>query len=129
MQEELINPQWSKLADKATIDKTVEALKRNNINAVVVSTGDEAKQKVLEMIPEKAEVINMTSVTLDMLGISKEITESGKYRAVKNTLSKMDRNTQNLEMQKLGAAPEYSIGSVHAVTEEGHVFIASNSGS
>ncbi len=41
----------------------------------------------------------------------------------------MDRNTQAKEMAKLGAAPEYVLGSVHAVTEYGHLFIASNTGS
>ena len=32
-------------------------------------------------------------------------------------------------MKKTGAAPEYCIGSVHAVTQDGKVFIASNTGS
>jgi len=41
----------------------------------------------------------------------------------------MDRKTQGLEMQKLGAAPEWAVGSVHAVTEDGKVIIASASGS
>jgi hypothetical protein len=42
---------------------------------------------------------------------------------------KMDRATQGREMQKLGAAPDYAIGSVQAVSEDGHVFVASNTGS
>ncbi|MBI3342389.1 LUD domain-containing protein, partial [Candidatus Curtissbacteria bacterium] len=33
------------------------------------------------------------------------------------------------EMQKLGAAPKWSVGSVNAVTEDGKVLIASNTGS
>ena len=32
-------------------------------------------------------------------------------------------------MQKIGAAPEWTLGSVHAVTEDGKVVIASNTGS
>jgi hypothetical protein len=32
-------------------------------------------------------------------------------------------------MQKLGAAPDYAIGSVQAVSEDGHIFVASNTGS
>ncbi len=44
-------------------------------------------------------------------------------------LYSLDRETQGLEMQKLGAAPEWAVGSVHAVTQEGHVVIASNTGS
>ena len=41
----------------------------------------------------------------------------------------MDRKTQNREMEKLGATPEYMIGSVQAVTEDGEVIIASKTGS
>ena len=33
----------------------------------------------------------------------------------------MDRETQDREMRKLGAAPDYIIGSAHAVTEDGQV--------
>ena len=41
----------------------------------------------------------------------------------------MDRNTQGTEMKKLGSAPDWAVGSVHAITVEGHVMIASNTGS
>ncbi len=120
---------WNKLADKKTVEKTIEALKMNGINAFHFKNSEEAKKKILSLIPKGAEVMNMTSVTLDSLGIPKEINESGHYDSVRNKLNKMDRKTQSFEMQKLGAAPEYAIGSVHAVTEDGKVIIASNTGS
>lgn len=120
---------WNQLAKGQSIDKAIESLKRNGINALFVETGEDAKKKVLELIPHGAQVMNMTSVTLDTIGLSKEINESGKYVSVRKKLAGMDRATQNLEMQKLGAAPDWTIGSVHAVTEDGHVLIASNSGS
>jgi hypothetical protein len=41
----------------------------------------------------------------------------------------MDRATQAREIRKLGAAPDYAAGSIHAVTESGQVLIASNTGS
>lgn len=128
MQDEMTNPQWSKLADQAIVDKTIAALQANNINALSVATGEDAKKKVLELIPEGAEVMLATSVTLESIGINDAI-NSGNYNSVKEKLAKLDRNTQGLEMQKMGAAAEYMIGSVHAVTQEGHVFVASNSGS
>lgn len=71
----------------------------------------------------------MTSVTLDAIGVTSEIMESGKYDAVKPKLMKLDRATQGKEMQKLGSAPEWSIGSVHALTQDGHALIASMTGS
>src|SRR5258706_12531138 len=120
---------WKTLADKETINKTIEILKANNINAMLVDNGEETKKKVLEMIPNGAEVMNMSSVTMDSIGVSKEIMESGKYDAVKKKLMSLDRKTQGREMQKLGTAPDYAVGSVHAVTLDGKILIASNTGS
>lgn len=120
---------WNTLPDMNIIENTITALKKNGFEAVSVATGAEAKQKFLEMIPRGAEVMNNTSITFETLGLVSEIQESGKYDSVKNKLSGMDRKTQDREMQGLGAAPEWAVGSVHAITQDGHVMIASNSGS
>lgn len=120
---------WTKLADEQTIKRTVKALKANGIDVVVVENGQEAKNKALELLPKGAEVMNMTSVTLDTIGIPQIINESGDYDAVRPKLMKMDRKTQGRKMQKLGVAPQWSIGSVHAVTQEGQVVTVSNTGS
>lgn len=120
---------YTKMPSKDIVNKTVQALKENGINAYAANNRDDAKKKVLELLPKGAEVMAMTSVTLQELGIKDEIESSGKYSLVKEKLEKMDRKTQNLQMQKLGAAPEYVLGSVHAVTQDGKVMIASNTGS
>lgn len=120
---------WDILASDESIQKAVGALKANGIDAIVVENGIEAKKKVFELIPQGAEVMTMSSITIDTLSITKEIQESGKYDSVKNKLAKMDRTTQERKMQRIGAAPEYAAGSVHAITEDGKLIIASNSGS
>lgn len=111
------------------IQKTVTALAANGITAIVAENKEQARQEALRLVPEGAEVMTMTSVTLEQTGIAQEINESGKYSSVRAQLNKMDRKTQNQEMQKLGAAPEYALGSVHAVTRDGKIIIASNTGS
>lgn len=73
--------------------------------------------------------MTMTSRTLDVIGVTEVLMNPGMYNAIKAKLKTMDRNTQELEILKLGAAAEYAVGSVHAVTEEGQVMVASNSGS
>ena len=117
---------WGKLADEKAIKETVSSLKANGIEAFVVENGEDAKKKVFEILPEGAEVMTMSSTTLDTIGVSKEI-ESGKFNSVRKKL--MDTTTQGAEKGKFGAAPEWTIGSVHAVTQDGHVLIASNTGS
>lgn len=120
---------WTKIPDQTVIEKTVNALRENNINALVVEDGEEAKKKVLELIPQGVEIMTMTSATLDAIGIPQIINESEKYNSIRNKLNLMNRTTQSGEMQKLGAAPQFVIGSVHAVTEDGKILIASNTGS
>jgi hypothetical protein len=120
---------WNRLPPDDLIKKTVDALKKNGIDTNVVDNGEQAKELLTKLIPPGSEVMNMTSVTLDSISVSREINESGKYNSVKNELNKMDRSKDSLKMQKLGAAPEYAVGSVHAVTSDGKILIASNTGS
>jgi hypothetical protein len=121
--------QWDTLANEESISKAVASLIEAGIKTEIAETSEDAKRKILAAIPKGAEVMPMTSITLDTIGISQEINESGKYNSVRDKLNKLDRTTQHREMQKLGAAPEWAIGSVHAVTEDGKVIIASNTGS
>ncbi len=120
---------FNQLATDEQLKTASENLAAHNITVKVAQNGEEARKMVLELIPEKSEVMTATSTTLDQLGITPIINDSGKYNAVKTKLMSMDRETQGLEMQKLGSAPEYVIGSVHAVTEDGKVVVASGSGS
>jgi hypothetical protein len=118
---------YKETKSKEVIEKTIEALKANGINALVVDSGEEAKKKVLEMIPEGSDVMTMTSVTADSIGLSQELNESGKYNGVKAKLYSPELS-QN-EKNAIGAATQYTVGSVHAVTQDGKVVIASGTGS
>jgi hypothetical protein len=120
---------WDSLAAKEIVEKTVSALKNNGISAYSVKDSSEAKKKALDLIPKGSEVMTMTSVTLDSIGLSSEINDSGKYDSVRNKLNKMDRNKQGKEMQRMGSAPEYVVGSVQAVTQDGKLLMASATGS
>ncbi len=111
------------------VNNTIEALVKNGMTAELVQTRAEAKEKALTLIPEGAEVMTMTSISLEETGIEAEINSSKKYKSVKNMLNSMSRDTEGKEMQRLGAAPEWALGSVHAVTENGEVVVTSGTGS
>ena len=100
------NEKYGQLANEQAAQKTVKALQANNFKVEVVENGEEAKKKVLKLLPRGAEVFTMTSQTLEAVGVDKEINESGKYNAVRPQLFAMDRNTQVREMAKLAAAPD-----------------------
>lgn len=120
---------YNTVASDAIIAKTISALGKRGITAEVVANGTTARERVLALIPKGAEVMNASSLTLETIGLVDALNKSGNYDSVKNTLTAMDRTTQRPQMLKLGAAPSWIVGSVHAVTEEGELFIASNTGS
>lgn len=120
---------FADVPDKKSINNAIIALKKNGIECEYISHGAHVKRRIAQLIPAGSQVMTMTSVTLHELGITEEIDNSGNYDSVRHRLSNMDRESQDREMQQLGAAPEYAIGSVHAITEEGNVLIASNTGS
>ncbi|NPV55817.1 MAG: lactate utilization protein [Anaerolineae bacterium] len=124
-----INEKYAQLASDEQIERTAKALEANGIRVFVVANREEAKAKLLELLPAKAEVFLSSSTTLNELGVAEEIDGSGAYDSVRAKLAKMDNATQGREMIKMGAVPEYMVGSVHAVTEGGSLIIASNTGS
>jgi hypothetical protein len=123
------NKEFSKLATDEQIKLTAIALEANNIHAIITENGVETRRIFFELIPDGAEVFLGASVTLEKLGIKDEVDKSGRFDALRPRMFAMDRATQGREIRKLGGAPDYAAGSVQAVTEDGRVLIASNTGS
>lgn len=117
------------LASDEQIARTAQALEANRIHALIAEDGAEAKRMFFELVPDGAEIFLGASVTLEKLGIKEVIDKSGRFDALRPKMQAMNRETQAREIRKLGASPEYAAGSVQAVTEEGEVVIASNTGS
>jgi len=121
--------EFAKLAVNERIERTSKALEANGIQTLVAEDRAEAKRLFFELIPEGSEVFLGASVTLEQLGIAADVDQSGRFDAVRPKMYAMNRETQGREIRKLISAPDFAAGSVHAVTEDGHVLIASATGS
>jgi acyl-CoA hydrolase len=125
----LSHAEFTQLASEEQIAKTVQALEAHGIRAVVFESGEEARRYVLDLIPSGAEVYNSPSRTLELIGLAEDIEHPTRFQSVRARLHSLDRVTQRNEMRKLGASPDVLVGSVHAITEQGEVLIASAVGS
>jgi LUD domain len=121
--------EFAKLASDERIRAAMAALEHNGISCLPVDSGDEARTAVRSMLPIGAEVFNNTSRTLEVIGVAEDVERSGHYQPLRPRLYQMDREMQGREMRRLAAAPDYVVGSVHAVAEDGSLLIASASGS
>ncbi len=125
----LAEAEFTRLATEEQISKTVQALERNGIQTNVVETGEEARALVLSRLPPGVEIYNPPSRTLDQIGLTEDLETSKSFRSVRSRLSTLDREKHQREMHQIIASPEIVIGSVHAITENGEVLIASATGS
>ena len=119
---------FKQVADAARIAKVVSALNAKGFSAQSVSNATAAKEAVLALIPAGSEVFTFTSATLDAAGITDAL-NAAPYVSLRNKMYALDRNTQGAEMRAIGSAPAFAAGSVHAVTEDGKLVVASATGS
>jgi hypothetical protein len=120
---------FSRVASREQIRAVASALERNGITCTVVDSADQARKAVRSILPVGAEVYNNTSRTLEVIGVAEDIERSGQYQPLRPRLYQMDREMQGREMRQLSASPDWVVGSVHALTEEGSLLVASASGS
>jgi len=120
---------FTALPDSQTLATTVVALEEHGFSVEVVDDFDVARAAVLARIPEGASVMTNTSVTLEETGIAEAINDGGPYESVRNKLMELDFATQLQEMKAIAGQPDFALGSVHAVTRDGTLVVASASGS
>jgi L-lactate utilization protein LutC len=113
-----------------TVNKTGVSLKERNFEPIVVNTKEEAFEKIKELIPAGASVMNGTSETLKQIGFIDYLkkNEHGWNNLHEDIVKEADPVKQG-ELRRQALLSEYYIGSVHAIAETGELVIASNSGS
>jgi len=118
--------------DKTTqsIAKAHDALKARGFDPILVSTKTDAFEKIKELIPPGASVMNGASETLREIGFV-DYLKGGEHPWKNNhdaILAESDPARQG-QLRREAVLSDYYAGSVHALTEDGELIIASNSGS
>ncbi len=118
------------LANTSSIAKVANALEGKGYEVMVVKSGVDALQKIKELIPEGASVMNGSSVTLEQIGY-KDYLVSGNHKWVDlhaRVNAENDKEKRN-KLRRESVLSDYYLGSVHALIENGEFIIASNTGS
>jgi hypothetical protein len=121
---------FTTLPDEDTLRATVVELEEHGFSVEVVGDLDDARLAVLARIPDRSSVMTNASVTLAETGIADAINDGdGRWESARNKMFALDFATQAQQMKAISGQPDYALGSVHAVTREGTLVIASASGS
>lgn len=121
---------YSDLADQATIEKTLNGLKSRNVQAEFVQTAAEAVEAIKKLIPDGASVMTGSSTTLNQIGFT-DLLKDGQHpwNNLKNAIVAETDAAKQGELRRQSSLAQYFLGSVHAVTSEGELLIASATGS
>lgn len=121
---------FEQLASQEAIDATINGLKNNGINALVVKNGQEALEEIKKLIPKGASVMNGASRTLEQIGYIAHL-QSGSHgwnNLHEKVLEEKDQAKQAV-LRRQSTVSDYYLGSVHALAQNGEFVIASNTGS
>jgi L-lactate utilization protein LutC len=121
---------YDQLATKETVQKTAEALGKKNYETFIVENREEALEKIKELIPKGASVMNGASVTLEQMGFVDYLkgSEHGWNNLHAGIVAEKDPAKQSV-LRKQAVLSDYYLGSVHALAETGEFIIASQTGS
>jgi hypothetical protein len=119
---------FTALPDEETLATTVAALEARGFGVDVVDDLDAARDAALARIPHGSSVATNSSVTLEETGIAAAINDGGPYDSARKVLA-LDRATQMREIKTAVLLPDFALGSVHAVTRDGTLVLASALGS
>lgn len=123
------NATYATAADETAIAAAVAGLQARGYQVQRVPDANAARQAALELLPRGAEVFTASSTTAEAIRLTQQIDGTDRYEATRPRLMAMDPATQMDQMRRLAAAPQWVVGSAHALTHDGDLVIASASGS
>ncbi|MBX4188953.1 lactate utilization protein [Candidatus Saccharibacteria bacterium] len=124
-----LDESFAQQATEEDIQIAKAGLENRGFKVFVVDDLNQLHEKVINLIPQGSEVFTATSLTLDRSKLTEEL-NSDKYVSVRDKFMPLyGQPDKELEMKRIGSASDYAVGSVHAITDDGQVVLASASGS
>lgn len=121
---------YDTLASKESLAKTEAALASHNFVSETVATKEEALARIKALIPAGASVMNGASRTLEQIGY-KDLLKEGNHgwNDLHAGITAENDDAKRAQLRRESVTSDFYLGSAHAVTENGELFFASNSGS
>ena len=112
--------QWERWYQDKQVERTINALKKNNFEALFVSDGKAAFEEVMKRIPDGSTVGIGGSVTLNQIGLldalkNRKINLIWPFQQARN-------EEERLDLIRKSFSSDVFLSSTNAVTEDGKLF-------
>lgn len=121
---------YTTLASPERLQNTIQAIQARGIAVEHVDTKEAALARLQTLIPDGAAVMTAGSITLKQIGFEDQLCAG--YHAWRNLRGEVQVENDAVKraiLRRQANLADYSVGSVHAITEAGEIAIASQTGS
>lgn len=121
---------YTTIPSQETVEETMAAFKERNFEPILVNTKEQALEKIKQLIPAGASIMNGASVTLKQIGFI-DYLKAGQHgwNNLHEAIVKEADPAKQGQLRRQALLSDYYLGSIHAIAETGELVIASNTGS
>ena len=123
-----VDESFALAGDDEALSRAAKGLRERGYTTHIVDTVADARMLVRDLLPRDKAVFTANSETLRHSGLLADIDDGEEFVSVRARLADIDPKDIRTQIT-MGAAPDVVVGSVHAVTEDGIMVVASASGS
>ncbi len=121
---------WGGMPGSEIIKKTAEAVESRGIEVIVVDSGKDALEKIIEIIPENAEISSGSSTTIQQIGFADILKEEKhKWNNLHEAVLAEKDPEKRTDLRRKMVTADYFLGSVNAIAQTGELVACDASGS
>lgn len=122
--------QYDTLAPKESVEKTMQALTERGHLPEFLDTKEKVLERIKQLIPQGASVMNGASRTLEEIGFIQYLEEGNHgWNNLHEPILKEHDPAKKSVLVRQAVLSDFYLGSLHAVAETGEIIVASNTGS
>lgn len=119
---------WNSMPSESGITEMAKAVEKRGIRVLVVDNRAQALEKLKELIPPGAEVMNGSSTTLIQAGFT-DLLESGRWSSVHRAVAAENDKQKRDDLRRRSVTADYFLAGVNAIAMTGELAAADASGS
>jgi YkgG family uncharacterized protein len=123
-----VDESFATVADDEALSRAAKGLRERGYTTHIVDTVADARVLVRDLLPRDKAIFTANSETLRHSGLLADIDDGEEFISVRARLADIDPKDIRTQIT-MGATPDVVVGSVHAITEDGVMVVASASGS
>lgn len=112
------------------VEQTAAAVQARGVQVKIVNTGEEALERIQQLIPAQSTIMTGGSKTLQQIGLEALLmSKNHPWVNIKDEMLAEKDPVKQMALRRKSALADYFLGSVQAISQTGEIVLASAGGS